>query len=592
MISLDEALRIVLSHAERLSSERVDILDSLGCILAQPIIAREDHPPFTSSAVDGFAICTEDVLDASVTQPMRLRVIATVRAGEESSISVQPKTAVRIMTGTTVPKGADAVIMQEHVDQDSDEILVHRSVPGGENVRYAGEELKAGEVVLEVGTHITPAVISLLAGLGYRAVEIYRKPWVSIITTGDELVSITENVGQGKIRDSNALFLKSALQELRIDEVEVKAGVKDDRERLFSALESALDLSDVVIVTGGVSVGEFDFVKSILSSLGVQEHFWGIKVKPGKPTYFGVKGKTLVFGLPGNPVAVGVLFYELVRPALLAMMGWRDGTLPRLKAVLEGSLHRKTPRLELVRGQVFPKQSALFVVPLKKQESHMLSGFAKANCLICLPEDKDTIEGGSEVEIHTLPWANLLHQNAISMNLDMPLETKGKVVAISVSKRRGIPKSNVKSATLIEDWGIEGDIHGGKWHRQVSLLAIESIEKMRAKGLNVRPGAFAENITTAFIDVPCVHVGDRIRIGETELEITQIGKECHRKCAIFYRAGDCVMPKEGVFARVVKGGTIRVGDEISLLSYVSGGNHVVDELSTSKKAAEIVENAL
>jgi MOSC domain-containing protein YiiM len=261
------------------------------------------------------------------------------------------------------------------------------------------------------------------------------------------------------------------------------------------------------------------------------------------------------------------MFYELVRPALLAMMGRKDGALRRSVGRLTASIRKRTSRLELVRALFSEKDGT--VTPLSKQDSHMLSGLAKANCLIRFPEERKEIESGEEVEIEMLPEAAQDFFRAGASEVSSPDGMAkggavGHVVAVSVSRKKGLAKTNVPSARLVEAWGIEGDVHAGEWHRQVSLLAVESIEKMRAKGLNVGPGAFAENITTESIDLPELQVGDRVRIGASELEITQIGKECHSRCEIYYRAGDCVMPREGIFARVRKGGQVRKGDMIEV----------------------------
>ncbi|MCK5572511.1 MAG: hypothetical protein KAJ12_07105, partial [Bacteroidetes bacterium] len=516
MISLDQALGIVLENAHRLDSVSMNFEEARGAVLAQPIVALEDQPAFASSAMDGFALRTADVKNASADRPVRLPVSATARAGQAEPVPVGKGTAVRIMTGARVPEGADAVVMWEDVGEAESEIVVTRPLSAGKNIRKAAEELKAGETVLKEGTLVTPSVVALLAVLGYEDVQVYPRPRVAVITTGDELVAVNDPKGPGKIRDSNAPFLVAGLSEAGIGDIEIAARVEDDKETLTSVLQRGLERADVLIVTGGVSVGDFDFVKQILADLGVRQQFWGINVKPGKPAYFGTHGGKLVFGLPGNPVSVGVLFYELVRPALLAMMGQKDGTLRRSVGRLTASIRKRTSRLELVRASFSEKDGT--VTPLSKQDSHMLSGFAKANCLIRFPEDRQELEAGEEVELDMLPEAAQKFFRTGASQLSSPdAVTKrgavGRVVAVSVSRKKGLAKTNVSSARLVEAWGIEGDVHAGEWHRQVSLLAIESIEKMRAKGLNVQPGAFAENITTESIELPELHVGDRVRIG-------------------------------------------------------------------------------
>lgn len=405
MIPFEHAREIILEHAQHLPASYVALDEAGNCLLAEPIIAHEDQPPFASSAVDGFALHTSDVELASVDRPVTLRIAGIIKAGDNPTHPIEVGTSFRIMTGAPIPHRCDAVIMKEKISERDSAIIITNTLSVGENIRRAGEDVRKGERVLEPGILVTPAVTGMLAALGFGSVKVIPFPRVAIVTTGDELVGVESSLGPGKIRDSNARFLEAALRALGVRATFQKEQVPDTEADTLDALTEALRDSDIVIITGGVSVGEFDYVRPILLKLGVEERFWSVAIKPGKPLFFGTRDRQMIFGLPGNPVAVGVTFYELVLPALQKLTGRIPVGLVHLRAILDAKLNKKTPRLEFVRGNLTVNADRLHVVPIDKRESHMISSFANADCLIRFPSERDTLEKDESVDVDLLPWA-------------------------------------------------------------------------------------------------------------------------------------------------------------------------------------------
>jgi molybdopterin molybdotransferase len=423
MISYEEALARILRHARPLPCARVRLEDALGYYLAENIRAREPVPLFDQSAMDGFGVRAPDVAQARAYSPARLKLAGMVRAGDDARRPVRSGTAVRIFTGAKVPPGVQAVVVQESCEETGGEVLVRESVPAGKNIRRKGEEIRRGARVLSAGTRITPPVIGLLATLGYSTFLVHRKPRVALLVTGNELVALGKPLRPGRIRDSNSHALAAALKDTGIGEVSVRR-IKDDEPSLRQALMAALQDSDFVITSGGVSVGEYDLVKDAAVSAGVRTVFWKVAMKPGMPNYFGVwergrgrgkgvgKGagksaapaKTLLFGLPGNPVSALVSYHQFVRHALLKMSGQRTPGRFVFPAALEKDVSKKAGRAEFVRGVVRVNNRALNAAPTDQQGSHMLSGLASANCLIHLGSDATLVEHGQQVAVEFLSW--------------------------------------------------------------------------------------------------------------------------------------------------------------------------------------------
>jgi molybdopterin molybdotransferase len=458
LTTLDQALSQILAHTSLSKPKKVNLSHLLGLVLAEPVVATLDSPGFNNAAVDGYGVRLSDVSDSLEKNTSHwLHVVGEVTAGSAlkgfgKNFQLKPNEALRIFTGAPVPSCVDAVVMQERCEKHPEKpfkIQVQKiqtqPIGIGENIRRKGEEYRRGEIILPQGLRVTPPVIGVLASLGLGRFSAYPPPKVALILTGNELVRPEKNTKKslkiGQIYDSNRPALVAALAHLGVNEVKVFCA-KDTPEATQKAFQKALDYADVVISVGGISVGDYDFVKRGVETLGVETVFWGIALKPGKPVYFGVMPTTkqklqkannkLVFGLPGNPVSALVTFQALVIPALLKWMGQEDvqqghvfndsaiaGTLGAegfqgalIYAILEKTLWKKPGRLELVRGVLRreedpqdPTISRWFVSPTVGQDSHMLSGLAFANCLIIFPENDSVCHAGDRVEVSPLAWS-------------------------------------------------------------------------------------------------------------------------------------------------------------------------------------------
>lgn len=394
MISVEEATKIVLENVGPLDAETVRLLDLPGRVLAEDISADINIPPFDNSAMDGYAVRAEDTAGASRENPRTLRVLEDLPAGTVASQSVQPGTAIRIMTGAPMPDGADAVIMVEHTEQMDDGVKVLQEVKVGENVRPVGEDVKQGEVVLHKGTRLRPAEIGMLASVGRDSAQVYRRPQVAVITTGTEVVEPSEPLEPGKIRNSNRYSLASQVLHYGA-EIHRLLHVQDEPEAVEAALQECSG-ADVFITSGGVSVGDYDLVKQALDKLG-EIYFWRVAIKPGKPTVFGqIQGKPL-FGLPGYPVSSMLTFELFVRPALLKMMGMTDLELPQVTAQLTADLRHKPGRREFVRARTYWQDNKYLVDPIPLHGSGILKSMVLANSLIPIPEESTGLKAGEQV---------------------------------------------------------------------------------------------------------------------------------------------------------------------------------------------------
>ncbi|MBR9978855.1 MAG: molybdopterin molybdotransferase MoeA [Bacteroidetes bacterium] len=404
MIPFETARDLIRQHCFRLSTESVALEKTDGRVLAVDIRARSPMPRFDSSAVDGYALSSVQTKHASHGVPVTLPVIATIRAGDAYRLRAGQQQALRIFTGAMLPPGTDSVIMQEHVRQEQGVILIDREVKPGENVRRKGEEFSRNDTVLKKGTRVTPPVHGLMAAMGLRSVRVTRMPRVSVIVTGSELRPSGERPGKGEIIDSNSPSIAAALAGCGIEPMSIHR-VDDDPEALRAAMSAGLMNSDILITVGGVSVGDYDFVRDVSDTLGIREIFWTVAMKPGKPNFFGKKGKTLIFGLPGNPVAALLSFHFFVRTALSIMTGREQETETLFQAVLTREVRKKAGRCEFVRAALSngPK-GELLVSPHKAQHSHMLSGMTEANALIHFPADTICLPENQLVTVSLLQW--------------------------------------------------------------------------------------------------------------------------------------------------------------------------------------------
>lgn len=400
-ISVVEARSIILGAVAPLPSERVTWMDALGRTLARPIHSRDNIPPFDNSAMDGYAVRAADLRALPATLP----VIEDIPAGAFPKKTVTPGTCARIMTGAPFPDGADAVAPVEWTEAAEDGAVRFNQAPApGEHVRPAGQDVQVGALMFEPGQVVTPPVVGMLTTLGYAEVEVARRPRVAVISTGDELVDPSERLRPGKIRDSNGPALRAQV---------VSAGgasrppfrARDDEQSIRTIIEEALD-ADVLLFSGGVSVGDYDFVKQVLDEMGMELLFWKVRQRPGKPLAFGLLQGRYVFGLPGNPVSSAICFEQYVRPALAKMLGRRPVLRPRYAARLDAPTPKKAGLHYFARGRaVFdPDDGGLRVRDTGPQASNLYSSMVKANCLFHLPEDMENPPVGALVHVEWLEW--------------------------------------------------------------------------------------------------------------------------------------------------------------------------------------------
>ena len=388
LLSIDEALARVLARSRPLASERVPVATAAGRVLAQDVAAGVDLPPFASSAMDGFAIRAVDV-------PGRLPVVHRIAAGLPAERTLEPGSAMEISTGGAVPEGADSVVPIERVVTQDNEIEVTEPVSLGANVRPPGGDIRAGEPLLASGTVLGAAQIGALAAAGATEVSCARRPVVAVLSTGTELRPPGEPLGPGQIYESNGPMLAAALRAAGAV-VEVSAPVLDDEEAHRGALARGLE-SDMLVTSGGVSVGPHDLVRRILAELGVDEDFWGVAVRPGKPLAFGTRGATLVFGLPGNPVSALVGVELFVRPALLALQGVTHPGPHYERGRLASPLRQNDKRDELARARRSREGEETVLEPVTGQESHMIARAAGADALVLVPRGAGELAAGASV---------------------------------------------------------------------------------------------------------------------------------------------------------------------------------------------------
>lgn len=394
-----EAMRRIHAHVPLIEDrEQVALDDALGRILGEDVAAPRDVPGHTNSAVDGYALAGA-ALPREGEGEARVRVVGTVLAGKAHAGAVGAGQCVRIMTGAVMPEGTDTVVMQEHVGVTGEQVRIAAGHRTGQNVRHAGEDLRAGQVMLAAGTRLLPAALGMLASVGIAQVCVRRRLKVAFFSTGDELRSLGETLEPGQVYDSNRYTLRGMLMRLGVDFVDLGV-VRDDPVLLGEAIDAACAAADVVLSSGGVSTGDADYVKSILEQRG-QMGFWRIAVRPGRPLAFGRLGDTVFFGLPGNPVAVMMTFYQFVQPALLAMMGQRaPPPVPLLHAECPEALRKKPGRVEYYRAILSrDADGVLRVRPTGRTGSGLLHTMNDANCLIVLPDESGSLRAGSIVPV-------------------------------------------------------------------------------------------------------------------------------------------------------------------------------------------------
>ena len=400
MISVEAALEKILSHILPLGFEKVSLLEAQGRVIAEDIYASRDIPPLDNSAMDGYAVRSEDIQQASSGHSVRLEIIEDLPAGSVSRKTVGKGEAIRIMTGAPIPRGADTVVQVEDTAKEDRYTQIFRAVPSGENIRRAGEDVGKGDRVITKGDFIRPAEVGMLASVGRSFVSVYQRPLVAILCTGEELVDVDGELEEGKIVSSNSYTLAAQVKDAGA--IPLQLGIARDRkEDIEQKLRQGIR-ADVLISSAGISVGDYDLVKDVLKDLGMEMVFWKVAMKPGKPLAFGTIGGKPAFGLPGNPVSSMVSFEQFVRPSLLKMMGYQQLFRPTIEAILKEDIRKEPGRRHYMRAVVSFDRDRYFVTTTGAQGSGMLISMVKANGLVIIPENQEKVRAGEKVLVQLL----------------------------------------------------------------------------------------------------------------------------------------------------------------------------------------------
>ena len=400
MIPVQEALDKILSKIQFKGVEKIPLDQALGRVMAEDVVSRINNPPLDNSAMDGYAVIAEDIQSATPENPVKLEMVEEIAAGYTAKGTLKPGQTMRIMTGAPIPPGADAVLMQEDTQKDGDSILCLDKADVEENIREAGEDVKIGESVLKKGTTLSPAHIGMLAVIGRSQIAVSQRPTVSILSTGDEILELDETPQGPQIFNSNGHMLAAQIKSA--GGIPVYLGIAKDTEKdLMEKFEWALT-ADIVVSSGGVSVGDYDLVKSSLQKMGQDMLFWKVAMKPGKPLAFGRIGKTPIFGLPGNPVSSFVSFEQFVRPSLRKVLGCSDLSHKTVQAKLTRTINKKPGRLHFLSSIVSWADGEYTVTPAGEQGSGILKSAANANGLLIFPLEAEEIKQGQEVAVQLL----------------------------------------------------------------------------------------------------------------------------------------------------------------------------------------------
>ncbi|WP_455378137.1 molybdopterin molybdotransferase MoeA [Petrachloros mirabilis] len=404
---LEEAQKVVLDATPILGLEKISILDAFGRVLGEDIIVERDNPPWDNSAMDGFAVRSEDIKqEQTIQKPVALKIIEDVPAGKMPTKTVGCGEAIRIMTGAPIPKGADTVLKVEDTEHTPDSVRVFKPEAKGANIRPQGEDVKKGDRIIARGTKIRPGDAGMLAILAKSFVFVYQRPRVAILSTGDELADLDERFSEEKIINSNSYGIAAAVQDA--GGVPLLLGIaRDNPSALKEKISHGLN-ADILVLSGGVSMGDYDFTKAVFRDLGAEMNFWKLAIRPGQPLAFGkIQGK-LAFGLPGNPVSSMVTFEQLVRPAMLKLSGHRIYGRPVVQAAFQEKFSKRTDRRHFLRGVLTREDGVFKVRTTGDQGSGILTSMVKANCLIDVPVEVERLNPGDMVSVQLLSgeaWA-------------------------------------------------------------------------------------------------------------------------------------------------------------------------------------------
>ena len=403
MISLKQAKLIISENIFILKDEKVNIKQSVGRILRENIVASFPSPRFDNSAMDGFAVRAGDTKNATADKPTELKIVDISSAGTPSDITIGLGECIQCMTGAEIPKGADSIVMVEDTSgfSDNSHVKVMISVPYGAHIRKKGEEINIDDLLIKKGTRITANELGTCATFGYGKLSVSKKPKISIFGTGNELVEPGEKLAKGQIYNSN-LYVFKDLAEKAGSKIEMSEVIKDDKDSLKSFLSEALEVSDIIISSGGVSMGRYDYVRDVFIDLGVKEHFWKVAQKPGKPLFFGTKENKLIFGLPGNPVSSFIGFMEWVWPVLITMMG--EKSEKSIYGILDEPFPRERTKHRFLFGRAKYRNGKLVCHPTNRIGSHMLTSALGANCILGSDPGDGPLNPGDLIRVNLLPW--------------------------------------------------------------------------------------------------------------------------------------------------------------------------------------------
>ncbi len=403
MISVEDAKVIIENYVNILGVEEVSLNNAENRVLAKDITAKMPSPLFDNSAMDGFALRSSDVKGATQLNPIELKLVSMSSAGSPTNITLKKGECIQCMTGAKIPKGADSVVMVENTSgfNNNSVVKIFSETSINNHIRKEGEEIRKGSSLLSKGIRITPSEIGILATFGYGNISVYKKPKIAIFGTGNELVEPGSNLKPGQIFNSN-LYVFSDLVRKSGSELVLKKVIKDNKNSLKYFLDKALKECDIIISSGGVSMGKYDYVRQVFIELGVKERFWKVAQKPGKPLFFGNRSSTLIFGLPGNPVSSYIGFMIWVWPVIDMMMGNSEDL--SVTAILKEKFPLENQKHRFLFGKVWSENGTLFCKPSTKLGSHMLSSSKDANCIIGVGKGENYLRSGESVQINLLPW--------------------------------------------------------------------------------------------------------------------------------------------------------------------------------------------
>lgn len=400
-ISIEKAKEILLSQDIGLKTEEIPILDSLDHVLAEDLISDINMPPFDRSPLDGYALRAEDTIDASKEQPVSLEVIDNIQAGYVSKKTLGRGQAIRIMTGAKIPKGADVIIRYEDTVFTDKEVKIFKSLKANSNIVKAGEDIGLGDIVVKEGKVIGPADIGLFATLGREKIRVYARPKVAVLATGDELIDINEELREGKIRNSNSYTIGAQVKKVGC-QVKIFDKCKDTIPAISRELNKALQWGDIVITTGGVSVGDADVVKEAFEEVGGKLLFWRVNMKPGTPIAVARYRDKLLFGLSGNPAAAYITFEKFVRPTLLKLSGQSKYDFSKVESTLESEFTKVSRQNRIVRAITYYKEGQFFTKLPDKHSSGVLSSLSETNSLFLIPSNQGPYKLGDKIEVELI----------------------------------------------------------------------------------------------------------------------------------------------------------------------------------------------